>query len=128
MTAPVPRWRVVVASGSEIGERPIWDPSTKALLWLETLGGGIHRSSPDDGPDDRDPIDLVLPTGHRFNDGACDPAGRFLIGTAGTCTTRRPVPSVPARRTWPTSRPAPACRRRVHHTRSRDEPGGDESR
>lgn len=34
--------------------------------------------------DDRDPIALDLPPGHRLNDGVCDPAGRFLIGTAGS--------------------------------------------
>ena len=30
---------------------------------------------------DREPIAAALPAGVRFNDGACDPAGRFLVGT-----------------------------------------------
>jgi sugar lactone lactonase YvrE len=30
---------------------------------------------------DREPIDAGLATNVRFNDGACDPAGRFLVGT-----------------------------------------------
>jgi len=30
---------------------------------------------------DRDPIDAALAPNVRFNDGACDPAGRFLVGT-----------------------------------------------
>jgi len=33
---------------------------------------------------DADPIAVDLPAGHRFNDGACDPAGRFLAGTTST--------------------------------------------
>ena len=37
------------------------------------------------GRADADPVQVDLPAGHRFNDGACDPAGRFLAGTtAGT--------------------------------------------
>ena len=43
------------------------------------LDGGRHL--------DADPIAVDLPSGHRFNDGACDPAGRFLAGT-----TARNVP------------------------------------
>lgn len=39
------------------------------------------------GHDDRDPVEVVIPTGHRFNDGACDPSGRFLIGTGGSSAT-----------------------------------------
>jgi sugar lactone lactonase YvrE len=39
------------------------------------------------GRDDGDPVDVTMPAGHRFNDGACDPAGRFLIGTGGTTAT-----------------------------------------
>jgi sugar lactone lactonase YvrE len=39
------------------------------------------------GLDDGDPVPLELPEGHRFNDGACDPAGRFLVGTGGATPT-----------------------------------------
>lgn len=34
------------------------------------------------GNPDRDRIDGLLPSGVRYNDGACDPQGRFVIGTA----------------------------------------------
>ncbi len=120
-----PSWRTIVAAGSEIGERPVWDARTASLLWVDILVGGIHRSRPgratDDewtdsfqsvgsvvgslalrqaggviaavdtsirflderGRDDRDPVSVDMPIGHRFNDGACDPRGRFLVGTAG---------------------------------------------
>jgi sugar lactone lactonase YvrE len=39
------------------------------------------------GCDDADEIPLAVPEGHRFNDGACDPAGRFLVGTGGSTPT-----------------------------------------
>jgi len=35
------------------------------------------------GIDDADSLAVDMPSGHRFNDGACDPAGRFLVGTGG---------------------------------------------
>lgn len=37
-----------------------------------------------EGRDLRAGIPIDMPEGHRFNDGACDPAGRFLIGSAGS--------------------------------------------
>ena len=39
------------------------------------------------GFDDAEAIPVALPEGHRFNDGACDPAGRFLVGTGGSTPT-----------------------------------------
>jgi sugar lactone lactonase YvrE len=39
------------------------------------------------GVDDAVPVDVAMPVGHRFNDGACDPAGRFLIGSGGSTPT-----------------------------------------
>ena len=41
-----------------------------------------------DGEPDRDEILFHLPANVRFNDGACDPAGRFLIGTCSTDGSR----------------------------------------
>lgn len=118
-------WRVVVGSGSAVGERPVWDEATGTLVWVDILAGVIHRSRPaasgdrewlDDtvsvgdvvgavalradggmvaavdshirfldaaGRDDADAVAIELPPGTRFNDGVCDPAGRFLVGTAG---------------------------------------------
>ena len=43
-------------------------------------GGGVAFIAPD-GTADRPEIGFGLATNVRFNDGACDPAGRFLIGT-----------------------------------------------
>ena len=45
--------------------------SAGALVFLDAAGQA-----------DREPIDADLPSGVRFNDGACDPAGRFLVGTS----------------------------------------------
>lgn len=129
MTVAEPSWRVIVASNSEIGERPVWDAHTRTLLWVDVLAGRIHRSSQAVDPEvdwadssitvggvvgaaapcrgggiiagvdsqirfldeagfDRDEATPVaMPTHHRFNDGACDPAGRFVIGTAGSTPT-----------------------------------------
>lgn len=39
------------------------------------------------GTDDRNRVEVDMPEGHRFNDGACDPCGRFLIGTGGSTAT-----------------------------------------
>lgn len=39
------------------------------------------------GRPDADPIPVDMPAGHRFNDGACDPAGRFLAGTTSRTST-----------------------------------------
>lgn len=115
----------MVPSAAELGERPVWDPHSHTLLWVDLLAGVVHRTNvprdrdgswddvgirvgqvvgavaprrgggliaavdsairllDDSGQDTHDPIPVTLPSGHRFNDGACDPAGRFLIGTAG---------------------------------------------
>ncbi len=35
-----------------------------------------------DGAVDADPVDVQLPTNTSFNDGMCDPAGRFVVGTS----------------------------------------------
>jgi sugar lactone lactonase YvrE len=42
--------------------------------------GGIHFRDAQ-GDVDRDPITGLLPDGVRFNDGACDPEGNFVVGT-----------------------------------------------
>jgi sugar lactone lactonase YvrE len=41
-----------------------------------------------DGAPDRDEVPFSLAPNVRFNDGACDPAGRFLIGTCSTDGSR----------------------------------------
>ena len=41
-----------------------------------------------DGTPDRDGVPFTLAPNVRFNDGACDPAGRFLIGTCSTDGSR----------------------------------------
>lgn len=37
-------WRVVVAAGVELAEHPIWDDVDDSLLWVDVLGGNVHRS------------------------------------------------------------------------------------
>jgi sugar lactone lactonase YvrE len=119
-------WTVVVAAGSELGERPLWDERSSTVVWVDCLAGLMHRSRTDfdaavpfvpwsddvttlgapvgsvalrsdgglvatvgaafalldgSGRADADPVEVDLPVGQRFNDGACDPAGRFLAGT-----------------------------------------------
>lgn len=44
-------WQVAVAAGCELGERPVWDSRTRSLVWVDVLGGVLHRSvPPEDGP------------------------------------------------------------------------------
>lgn len=116
-------WRVAVAAACEIAERPVWDVASNSVLWVDVLGGSLHRSTPPlqgagewrdvtvavgtslgaaalrrdggviaavdtafvlldpEGRPDGDPVAVDMPPGARFNDGACDPAGRFLAGT-----------------------------------------------
>jgi len=123
-------WRIAVASGCELAERPLWDTWTNTLLWVDVLAGDLHRATlaPDGtgrwsdhaarvgetvgaaalrhdggtvaavdtalvmldslGRPDSDPIPVDMPAGARFNDGACDPAGRFLVGS--TTPANRP--------------------------------------
>lgn len=120
MSVPGP-WRVAVASGVELGERPVWDAATGTVLWSDVTNGRIHRTEVADQPPwrdqsvrigdglgtvslrqdggwvvtsaegftfhdaqgrvDADPVPVTVPAGARFNDGACDPAGRLLAGT-----------------------------------------------
>jgi sugar lactone lactonase YvrE len=119
-------WRVAVAGGCELAERPVWDDVTDSLVWADVLAGTVHRSTPGRArsgpwPDeavrigsvvgalalrsdgglvaaadsafvlldhrgraDADPVEVDLPAGQRFNDAACDPAGRLLAGTTST--------------------------------------------
>jgi sugar lactone lactonase YvrE len=41
------------------------------------------------GRPDGDPVPVDMPIGVRFNDGACDPTGRFLAGTTASAEQRR---------------------------------------
>lgn len=41
------------------------------------------------GRPDADPVPVAMPLGARFNDGACDPAGRFLAGTIASAEGSR---------------------------------------
>lgn len=138
-------WEVAAPAGAELGERPVWNPNTGSLIWVDINAGELHQFSarpPDatagaaaagqagttgsaasgtgdtviaapgvpvgaaapragggyvlaagdgfrltgadgaaDGPPLRPP---GMPEYVRFNDGACDPAGRFWAGTAAT--------------------------------------------
>jgi sugar lactone lactonase YvrE len=39
---------LAIAAGNELGEGPSWDPSARALLWVDILRKEIHRYSVDD--------------------------------------------------------------------------------
>ncbi len=119
-------WEVAVAAGAELGERPVWNPNTSCLIWVDINVGELHQLSFGAGgtaADDRvlaragvsvgaaapragggyvlaaaDGFRLIdadgtarppikppgMPGSVRFNDGACDPAGRFWAGTSAT--------------------------------------------
>jgi sugar lactone lactonase YvrE len=114
-------WDVVVASSSEIGERPLWDDRTGTFVWVDIPTGTVYRTRPgesfpwdttsmtvgstvgtavlrevgglavatdgqirfydESGKVDAAPIDVDVPANAIFNDGMCDPAGRFVVGT-----------------------------------------------
>jgi len=113
------KWEVVLHHTSLLGEGPVWDPTTKSILWVDIERGEIHRFSPENKVHNTMQIgqmvgaialrasggliaalqrsfatvDIDKQTLHpiidpeihlpdnRFNDGKCDPAGRFWAGT-----------------------------------------------
>ena len=118
---------MAAAVGAELGERPVWDPNTGCLIWVDINAGELHQlraearmaalataSSPGQAcqsvPPLRAPAAATssrrltgsgcsertalrrarrlrppgMPANVRFNDGACDPAGRFWAGTTAT--------------------------------------------
>jgi len=83
-----------------LGEGPVWDAEQQRLVWLDILPGLVHRFDPATGGGDvfgvgkpvgsaglRHGGGLVLAVEDGFalldpfNEGKCDPAGRFLAGT-----------------------------------------------
>lgn len=113
-------WRaaLLVESGCELAEGPVWSGRRGRLLWVDILAGRVHECDPDGGRhrftdvgrhvgclaeraggglvlaardrfewrDDDGTLRRTLPVpdigaGLRFNDGGCDPHGRFLAGT-----------------------------------------------
>ncbi len=127
MTSETLSWEVAAAVGAELGERPVWDPNTGCLIWVDINAGELHQFSAEAaevGAGDRviaragvpvgaaapragggyvlaaaDGFRLLgadgaaaglpvrppgMPAGVQFNDGACDPAGRFWAGTKAT--------------------------------------------
>lgn len=40
------RWQVAVPAGCEIAERPVWDVTSKIVVWVDVLDGTLHRSTP----------------------------------------------------------------------------------
>ena len=118
-------WEVVAQTGAELGERPVWEPNTSSVVWVDISTGTLHRFTPGtaggpgislslgtpgvpvgaaapragggyvlaaadgfrltdaDGAPAAPPLRPPgMPDNVRFNDGACDPAGRFWAGTA----------------------------------------------
>ena len=112
---------LLVDSGCEVGEGPIWDLGRGELVWVDIYGRQVLRYRPSDGrtsaiatPSDVGSVAVrrsgglvaALADGFwvteadstgwrriaavdadradlRFNDGKCDPAGRFIAGTMG---------------------------------------------
>jgi sugar lactone lactonase YvrE len=37
------QWQVAVPAGAELGERPVWDASAGAMIWVDILAGRRHR-------------------------------------------------------------------------------------
>jgi sugar lactone lactonase YvrE len=115
-------FKVAVAAGAELGERPVWDAASQAMIWVDIKSGRLHRfrTGADDeviadlgvalgsaaprqgggyvlatkygflltGPDGELEGQPLRPEGmtedQQFNDGACDPVGRFWAGTTST--------------------------------------------
>jgi sugar lactone lactonase YvrE len=132
MTGEALTWEVAVAAGAELGERPVWNPNTNCLIWVDINAGELHQLDPSqvsatagsagagdsvimaagvpvgaaapragggyvlaaadgfrltgaDGAAASPPLrPHGMPQSARFNDGMCDPAGRFWAGTAVT--------------------------------------------
>ena len=40
---------LVVKTRAEVGEGPIWDPTTQTLVWVDITGSAIHRYDPATG-------------------------------------------------------------------------------
>jgi sugar lactone lactonase YvrE len=120
-------WEVAVAAGAELGERPVWNPNTGCIIWVDINAGELHQLRMEgadagagdsviaraglpvgaaapraaggyvlaaadgfrlleaDGAATGPPVrPLGMPGNVRFNDGACDPLGRFWAGTLAT--------------------------------------------
>ena len=73
----------VLATGDEIGAAGLRENGGLVVA----RGDGLLFLGPDGEPD-REEILFGLPAQVRFNDGACDPDGRFLIGTCSTVGSR----------------------------------------
>ncbi len=43
------QWQVAVPAGAELGERPVWDASARAMIWVDILAGRLHRFRVADG-------------------------------------------------------------------------------
>lgn len=65
-------------------EPPVGACALRAGGGLVAAHAGVVRFLDAEGREDRPPIRFDLAAGVRFNDGACDPAGRFLVGTCST--------------------------------------------
>ena len=49
--AEPPPWEVVIAAGAELGERPVWDPRSSCLIWVDIKAGRLNRFTPGSGND-----------------------------------------------------------------------------
>ncbi|MHB8294622.1 MAG: SMP-30/gluconolactonase/LRE family protein [Acidimicrobiales bacterium] len=45
------RVEVAVRAAAELGEGPVWDAGSGSLVWVDILGGIVHRFTPSDGSD-----------------------------------------------------------------------------
>ena len=60
--------KVVVDATAEVGEGPVWDPTTNAVHWVDILVGAIHTTHPDSGETDtftyHEMVGAALPRQH----------------------------------------------------------------
>jgi sugar lactone lactonase YvrE len=73
------RWEVVLAAGAELGERPVWEPAARSLIWVDILAGQVHRYSPGAGRDQ-----VVIDLGPGVPVGAAAPRrrGGYVLAAA----------------------------------------------
>jgi sugar lactone lactonase YvrE len=65
----------VVAPAAELGERPVWEPGTGCVIWVDIDAGQLHRFSPQDG-------DSVITTvGVSLGAAAPRAAGGYVLAT-----------------------------------------------
>ena len=89
----------ITEADAEHGEGPVWSPSWGGLRWVDTFDGDLYTLG-DDGTvtkrslggslgalRPRGGVELWTDPGIQFNDGGCDPQGRFYCGSMAVDNT-----------------------------------------